>query len=97
MEEENLDQEQDQEQNQEQEQEQEQGQIIEPIQEQEPVKQEDMAEVGETISIVRGEYKGEKAEVLLIRDNSVIVRIGNHPSTGEPIKTVVNHKNYKRK
>nr|WP_143833302.1 DUF2187 family protein [Oceanobacillus timonensis] len=56
-----------------------------------------MAEVGETISIVRGEYKGEKAEVLLIRDNSVIVRIGNHPSTGEPIKTVVNHKNYKRK
>ncbi|CEI83120.1 hypothetical protein J18TS1_08370 [Oceanobacillus oncorhynchi subsp. incaldanensis] len=65
--------------------------------EQEPVKQEDIAEVGETISIVRGEYKGKKAEVLIIRENSVIVRIGNHPSTGEPIKTVVNHKNYKRK
>ncbi|MFD1416582.1 DUF2187 family protein [Oceanobacillus jeddahense] len=65
--------------------------------EQEPVKPEDIAEVGETISIVRGEYKGKKAEVLIIRENSVIVRIGNHPSTGEPIKTVVNHKNYKRK
>ena len=65
--------------------------------EQEPVKQEDIAEVGETISIVRGEYKGKKAEVLIIRENSVIVRIGNHPSKGEPIKTVVNHKNYKRK
>ncbi|WP_152656747.1 DUF2187 family protein [Oceanobacillus sp. CFH 90083] len=65
--------------------------------EQQPVKQEDIAEVGETISIVRGEFKGKKAEVLIIRENSVIVRIGNHPSTGEPIKTVVNHKNYKRK
>ncbi|GEN86653.1 DUF2187 family protein [Oceanobacillus sp. FSL W8-0428] len=65
--------------------------------EQQAVKPENIAEVGETISIVRGEHKGKKAEVLIVRENSVIVRIGNHPSTGEPIKTVVNHKNYKRK
>ena len=62
-----------------------------------PVKKEDMAEVGETIDIVRGEHKGNKAKVLIVRENSVIVNIGNHPSTGEPVKTVVNHKNYKRK
>ncbi|MFS0752542.1 DUF2187 family protein [Oceanobacillus sp. 1P07AA] len=62
-----------------------------------PVQKEDMAEVGETIDIIRGEQKGNKGKVLIVRENSVIVNIGNHPSTGEPIKTVVNHKNYKRK
>ncbi|WP_067725280.1 DUF2187 family protein [Oceanobacillus damuensis] len=54
------------------------------------------ADVGETIQVVKGEQKGKKGTVLTVRENSVIVKIGTHPVTGEPIKTVVNHKNYKK-
>lgn len=54
------------------------------------------ADVGETIHIVKGEYKGKKGEVLTVRENTVIVQIGINAKKGEPIKTVVNHKNYKR-
>ncbi|MBP2078767.1 DUF2187 family protein [Oceanobacillus polygoni] len=51
---------------------------------------------GDKIQIIKGEQKGKTGEVLMIRENSVIVKIGNNKGTGEPIKTVVNHKNYKR-
>ncbi|WP_156292122.1 DUF2187 family protein [Oceanobacillus salinisoli] len=51
---------------------------------------------GETIKVVKGEQKGKQGKVLLVRENSVIIQVGKHPETGEPIKTVVNHKNYKR-
>ena len=51
---------------------------------------------GDKIQIIKGEQKGKTGEVLMIRENSVIVKIGDHKGTGEPIKTVVNHKNYKR-
>lgn len=51
---------------------------------------------GDKIQIVKGEQKGKTGEVLMVRENSVIVKIGDHKGTGEPIKTVVNHKNYKR-
>ncbi|GAB3042876.1 DUF2187 family protein [Virgibacillus ainsalahensis] len=51
---------------------------------------------GETINIIRGEQKGKKGKVLIVRENTVIVRIGTDSETGDPIKTVVNHKNYKR-
>ncbi len=53
------------------------------------------AKVGDTIQIKRGPRKGKKAKVVSIRENSVIVELGINPNTGEPIKTVVNHKNYK--
>ncbi|WP_085993215.1 DUF2187 family protein [Oceanobacillus senegalensis] len=53
------------------------------------------ASEGETIKVVKGEQKGKQGKVLLVRDNSVIIQVGEHPETGEPIKTVVNHKNYK--
>ena len=46
------------------------------------------------IHIKKGPYKGKKGEVLIVRENSVIVNIGTDSDTGEPIKTVVNHKNY---
>ncbi|AXI10175.1 DUF2187 domain-containing protein [Oceanobacillus zhaokaii] len=54
------------------------------------------AKVGETINVVKGEQKGKKGEVITVRENSVIIKIGENSTTGEPIKTVVNHKNYKR-
>ena len=53
------------------------------------------AEVGETIQVIKGEQKGKKGEVLTVRENSVIVKVGTKPQTDEPIKIVVNHKNYK--
>jgi len=52
------------------------------------------AKEGDMIDIKKGEYKGKKGEVLIVRENSVIVNIGTDSDTGEPIKTVVNHKNY---
>ena len=54
------------------------------------------AKEGDTIEVINGEQKGKKGEVLLVRENSVIIKVGVKPQTGEPIKAVVNHKNYKR-
>jgi uncharacterized protein YkvS len=54
------------------------------------------ADIGDMIQLKRGDQKGEKGKVISVRENSVIVEIGKNPNTGEPIKTVVNHKNYKR-
>lgn len=62
----------------------------------EEVEEKDIASVGDVIKAIKGEQKGKKGEVLTVRENSVIIKIGNHPITGEPIKTVVNHKNYKK-
>jgi len=53
------------------------------------------ANIGDVIQVKRGKYKGKKAKVLVQRDNSVIIEFGINPRTGEPVKTVVNHKNYK--
>lgn len=50
---------------------------------------------GDTIQVIKGEYKGKSGEVLVVRENSVIIKIGTKPQTDEPIKIVVNHKNYK--
>ncbi len=54
------------------------------------------ANEGDTIQVIKGEYKGKSGEVLMVRENSVIIKIGTKPNTDEPIKAVVNHKNYKR-
>ncbi|WP_407642058.1 DUF2187 family protein [Cytobacillus massiliigabonensis] len=51
--------------------------------------------MGDMIQIIKGEAKGKKGRVIVLRDNSVIVEIGVNTKTDEPIKTVVNHKNYK--
>lgn len=53
------------------------------------------ATLGDMIQIAKGEEKGKKGKVVAIRDNSVIAEIGINPKKNEPIKTVVNHKNYK--
>lgn len=53
------------------------------------------AKVGDTIQIKRGTRKGKKAKVVGIRDSSAIVELGINYNTGEPVKTVINHKNYK--
>lgn len=50
---------------------------------------------GETVQVIKGIQKGKRGEVLVVRENSVIIKIGTK-STGEPIKIVVNHKNYKK-
>jgi len=54
------------------------------------------ANVGDMIEVKKGQFKGIKGEVLVVRENSVIIKIGMNEKTGEPIKTVVNHKNYKK-
>ena len=53
------------------------------------------AKVGGTIQITKDLEKGKKGTVVLVRENSVIVELGINKKTDEPIKTVVNHKNYK--
>lgn len=53
------------------------------------------ANMGDMIQINKGEAKGKKGKVIALRENSVIVEIGMNVKTDEPIKTVVNHKNYK--
>ncbi|PFI87671.1 DUF2187 family protein [Priestia megaterium] len=53
------------------------------------------AKVGDTIQPKKGDYKGFKGIVMVVRDNSVIVDFGKDAETGESMKTVVNHKNYK--
>ncbi|WP_026908160.1 DUF2187 family protein [Paucisalibacillus globulus] len=50
---------------------------------------------GDTIEIMNGDHKGKKGKVLIVRENSVIVEIGHNKVRDEPIKTVINHKNYK--
>ncbi|MGD6833975.1 DUF2187 family protein [Sutcliffiella halmapala] len=52
-------------------------------------------QIGDTILIKNGTNKGSKGKVIVIRDSSVIVELGKNPNTGEPIRTVINHKNYK--
>ncbi|MBU8878122.1 YkvS family protein [Bacillus sp. FJAT-29790] len=53
------------------------------------------ANVGDMIEIKKGDEKGKKGKVVVSRENSVIVEIGINTKRDEPIKTVVNHKNYK--
>jgi uncharacterized protein YkvS len=57
--------------------------------------QQKKANIGDTIHIKKGKQKGKKGKVVVMRENSVIVELGINPNTGEPIKTVVNHNNYK--
>ena len=52
--------------------------------------------VGDMIQIKKGVEQGVKGKVVVLRENSVIVEIGINSKTDEPIKTVVNHKNYKK-
>ncbi|QFT89184.1 hypothetical protein FIU87_11045 [Bacillus sp. THAF10] len=52
-------------------------------------------QIGDMILINKGSKKGSKGKVIVIRDSSVIVELGKNPNTGEPIRTVINHKNYK--
>ena len=54
------------------------------------------ANVGDIIEVKRGQFKGAKGEVLIVRENSVIIKMGMNEKTEEPIKTVVNHKNYRK-
>ncbi|MFB6465542.1 DUF2187 family protein [Cytobacillus sp. Hz8] len=53
------------------------------------------AKEGDMIQIVKGIEKGKKGKVVVVRENSVIVEIGRNVKKDEPIKTVVNHQNYK--
>lgn len=53
------------------------------------------AEIGQMVEIKNGEERGKKGKVVVVRDNSVIVEIGMNLKTNQPIKTVINHKNYK--
>lgn len=54
------------------------------------------AEINDMIEFKKpGTKEKEKGKVTALRDNSVIVEFGKNEKTGEPLKTVINHKNYK--
>ncbi len=53
------------------------------------------AKEGDVIVVKKGAQSGKKGKVVVARENSVIVEVGINSNTGEPVKTVVNHKNYK--
>jgi uncharacterized protein YkvS len=54
-----------------------------------------IAKEGDMVQIKKGNQVGKKGKVIVTRENSVIIEVGINPNTGEPVKTVVNHKNYK--
>ncbi|MDR6123030.1 uncharacterized protein YkvS [Bacillus sp. SLBN-46] len=54
------------------------------------------AKIGDVISFKR-DGKDFEGEVSAIRENSVMVNYGFSKDKGEPLITVVNHKNYKIK
>jgi uncharacterized protein YkvS len=54
------------------------------------------AKIGDIISFKR-DGKDLEGEVSAIRENSVMVNYGFSKDKGEPLITVVNHKNYKIK
>jgi len=58
-----------------------------------PVKK---ADVGDMVLINKGVEQGTKGKVLVLRENSAIIETGYNEKTDQPIKTVVNHKNYKK-
>ena len=53
------------------------------------------AKEGDMVQVEKGNSVGKKGKVVVSRENSVIIEVGINPNTGEPVKTVVNHKNYK--
>ena len=53
------------------------------------------AKEGDVTVVKKGAQVGKKGKVVVARENSVIVEVGINSNTGEPVKTVVNHKNYK--
>lgn len=53
------------------------------------------AKEGDMVQVKKGNSAGKKGKVVAARENSVIIEVGINPNTGEPVKTVVNHKNYK--
>jgi uncharacterized protein YkvS len=53
------------------------------------------AKEGDMVQVKKGNSVGKKGKVIVARENSVIIEVGINPNTGEPVKTVVNHKNYK--
>ena len=54
------------------------------------------AKIGDVI-VFKREGKNLEGEVSAIRENSVLVQYGYSKDKGEPLITVVNHKNYKVK
>ena len=44
------------------------------------------AKEGDMVEVKRGRYKGKKGEVLIVKENSVIIQLGINPKTGEPVK-----------
>ncbi|WP_226669819.1 DUF2187 family protein [Metabacillus litoralis] len=56
----------------------------------------DVAKIGDVISFKREDVSHEGV-VTGIRENSVMVQYGRSKDKDEPLKTIVNHKNYKIK
>ncbi|KAB2335620.1 DUF2187 family protein [Cytobacillus gottheilii] len=53
------------------------------------------ANIGDWVQVNKGEAKGQKGKVVVLRENSVIIEYGLNEKKDEPLMTVVNHRNYK--
>ncbi|WP_080846230.1 DUF2187 family protein [Cytobacillus gottheilii] len=53
------------------------------------------ANIGDWVEVKKGEAKGQKGKVVVLRENSVIIEYGLNEKKDEPLMTVVNHRNYK--
>ncbi|ADU30304.1 DUF2187 family protein [Evansella cellulosilytica] len=54
-------------------------------------------EIGETVTITKGEYKGEDAKVIAVYTNSIAVELNKMQKDGTLARTVFSHKEYKLK
>jgi uncharacterized protein YkvS len=53
------------------------------------------ANIGDWVQVKKGEAKGQKGKVVVLRENSVIIEYGLNEKKDEPLMTVVNHRNYR--
>ncbi|WP_035186286.1 hypothetical protein [Alteribacter aurantiacus] len=52
-------------------------------------------EVGETVDVIKGEFKGSKAEVIAAYTNSIAVELDKKQSDGSKARTVLHHTEFK--
>ncbi|MCT8138549.1 DUF2187 family protein [Anaerobacillus sp. CMMVII] len=54
-----------------------------------------LAQPGDTIKILDGDFKGEKGKIIGVYNNSSSVELETREENDKPRKTVIPHKNYK--
>ncbi|MBM7094439.1 DUF2187 domain-containing protein [Bacillus sp. H-16] len=52
-------------------------------------------EAGENVEVIKGEFKGSKAEVIAVYTNSIAVELDKKLSDGSKARTVLHHTEFK--